>query len=164
MKNILTIILVAMFCLGSVETMAQDRTITRQSTPQPVRPTKEQQYQKDLKAGEKLFDQEKYADAKKHFVKMLPKYPKHKQEINDWIASCEMMLGDSAGTQVQAPQSQSSTSSASGFTNKTITVNGVSFKMVAVKGGTFTMGATSEQGSDALSNEEPTHSVTLSDY
>ena len=64
MKNILTIILVAMFCLGSVEAMAQDRTITRQSTPQPVRPTKEQQYQKDLKAGEKLFDQEKYADAK----------------------------------------------------------------------------------------------------
>ena len=41
-------LLVAMFCLGSVEAMAQDRTITRQSTPQPVRPTKEQQYQKDL--------------------------------------------------------------------------------------------------------------------
>ncbi|MDO5341223.1 MAG: SUMF1/EgtB/PvdO family nonheme iron enzyme [Bacteroidia bacterium] len=36
--------------------------------------------------------------------------------------------------------------------------------MVAVKGGTFTMGATSEQGSDAESDEEPTHSVTLDDY
>ena len=157
MKNILTIILVAMFCLGSVEAMAQDRTITRQSTPQPVRPTKEQQYQKDLKAGEKLFDQEKYADAKKHFVKMLPKYPKHKQEINDWIASCEMMLGDSAGdTEVQ--------SQTSGLADMNFSVNGVSFKMVAVKGGTFTMGATSEQGSDAYPDEKPTHSVTLSDY
>ena len=47
---------------------------------------------------------------------------------------------------------------------ETITVNGVSFKMVAVEGGTFTMGATSEQGSDAYSNESPTHSVTLSDF
>ena len=47
---------------------------------------------------------------------------------------------------------------------ETITVNGVSFKMVYVKGGTFTMGATSEQGNDASSNELPTHKVTLSDY
>ena len=47
---------------------------------------------------------------------------------------------------------------------ETITVNGVSFKMVAVGGGTFTMGATSEQGSDAYSDESPTHSVTLSDF
>ncbi|MBO5748376.1 MAG: formylglycine-generating enzyme family protein [Muribaculaceae bacterium] len=36
--------------------------------------------------------------------------------------------------------------------------------MVAVEGGTFTMGATSEQGSDAYSNEMPTHKVMLSDY
>ena len=48
--------------------------------------------------------------------------------------------------------------------NKTFTVNGVSFEMVAVKGGTFTMGATSEQGGDCEGDEKPTHSVTLSDY
>lgn len=46
----------------------------------------------------------------------------------------------------------------------TITANGVSFKMVRVQGGTFTMGATSEQGSDAYDNEKPTHNVTLSNY
>ena len=46
----------------------------------------------------------------------------------------------------------------------TYTVKGVSFTMVAVKGGTFTMGATSEQGSDAYSDESPTHQVTLSDF
>jgi formylglycine-generating enzyme required for sulfatase activity len=45
-----------------------------------------------------------------------------------------------------------------------IIVNGVSFNMIKVAGGTFTMGATSEQGSDADSYEKPTHSVTLSDY
>ena len=36
--------------------------------------------------------------------------------------------------------------------------------MVYVSGGTFTMGATSEQGSDVYDNEKPTHSVTLSSY
>ncbi len=46
----------------------------------------------------------------------------------------------------------------------TVTVNGVSFKMIKVKGGTFTMGATEEQGSDTYSDELPTHRVTLSDY
>ena len=45
-----------------------------------------------------------------------------------------------------------------------ITVNGVTFKMVVVEGGTFTMGATAEQGSDYYSNEKPTHQVTLSGY
>ena len=48
--------------------------------------------------------------------------------------------------------------------DRTFTVGGVTFKMIAVEGGTFTMGATSEQGSDAYDNEKPTHSVTLSSY
>ena len=47
---------------------------------------------------------------------------------------------------------------------ETITVNGVSFKMVAVEGGTFTMGATAEQGLDLMGEASPTHSVTLSDF
>ena len=45
-----------------------------------------------------------------------------------------------------------------------VMVNGVSFTMIKVEGGTFRMGATSEQGSDADSDEKPVHSVTLSDY
>lgn len=48
--------------------------------------------------------------------------------------------------------------------DRTFTVGGVTFKMIAVEGGTFTMGATSEQGSDADYWEKPTHSVTLSNY
>ena len=47
---------------------------------------------------------------------------------------------------------------------ETFTVEGVSFKMVTVEGGTFTMGATAEQGSDAYTNEKPTHQVTLSSF
>ncbi len=50
------------------------------------------------------------------------------------------------------------------LSNRTFTANGVSFTMVAVQGGTFTMGATSEQGSNAYDNEKPAHSVTLSSY
>ena len=44
------------------------------------------------------------------------------------------------------------------------TVNGVTFKMIQVDAGTFTMGATEEQGSDAYSDESPTHQVTLSSF
>ena len=46
----------------------------------------------------------------------------------------------------------------------TFRVKGVEFKMIKVEGGTFSMGATSEQGSDAYDSEKPVHSVTLSDY
>ncbi len=155
-KIIFSAVLIAILCLGAVDASAQYTTIRRggnnnteqqqqqqQQQRRQTTPTKEQQYQKDLKAGEALFDKEQYADAKKHFVKMLPKYPKHKQEINDWIASCEMMLDD-VNYGVQTTQTSSSTTSA--FADKTITVNGVSFKMIAVKGGTFTMGSRRPSG------------------
>ena len=47
------------------------------------------------------------------------------------------------------------------FPGQTFTANGVSFKMILVEGGTFTMGATDEDGEE---EEEPTHRVTLSSY
>jgi formylglycine-generating enzyme required for sulfatase activity len=65
---------------------------------------------------------------------------------------------------VSSSQSSHGSSTTSSNGNRTFTVNGVSFEMIAVKSGTFTMGATSEQGSDADSDERPTHSVALSDY
>ena len=65
-------------------------------------------------------------------------------------------------TRPQSQPAQGSSSSQGG--NKTFTANGVSFTMIYVQGGTFTMGATSEQGSDVESDEKPAHSVTLSSY
>jgi len=47
---------------------------------------------------------------------------------------------------------------------KTFKVNGVSFKMIKVQGGTFMMGASTEQATDAESDERPLHQVTLSTY
>ena len=43
-------------------------------------------------------------------------------------------------------------------------VKGVEYPMVYVSGGSFDMGATSEQGSDADSDEQTVHRVTLSSY
>ncbi|MBR5086669.1 MAG: SUMF1/EgtB/PvdO family nonheme iron enzyme [Muribaculaceae bacterium] len=47
---------------------------------------------------------------------------------------------------------------------ETITVDNVTFTMIKVEGGTFIMGATSEQGSDADDDEKPAHNVTLSTF
>lgn len=44
------------------------------------------------------------------------------------------------------------------------TVGDVTFVMVPVEGGSFMMGATSEQGSDANSRELPVHQVTVSSF
>ena len=68
---------------------------------------------------------------------------------------------------IEAQQSSSSSgTTGTTFSNQNIniTANGITFTMVAVQGGTFTMGATSEQGSDAGSSEKPAHRVTLSNY
>lgn len=43
-------------------------------------------------------------------------------------------------------------------------VNGVKFKMIAVEGGSFMMGATPGQGTDARENEKPAHKVTVDDF
>ena len=49
-------------------------------------------------------------------------------------------------------------------TNQRFIVNGVRFEMVVVPGGTFMMGATPEQLSQANSDEFPAHEVTLSKF
>ena len=44
------------------------------------------------------------------------------------------------------------------------TAGGINLPMIFVEGGTFKMGATEEQGSDADENEKPVHNVTVSSY
>ena len=50
------------------------------------------------------------------------------------------------------------------FGPQTFYLMGVPFTMIPVQGGTFTMGATEEQGTDATNYEKPAHQVTLSSY
>ena len=68
------------------------------------------------------------------------------------------------GTLKAIVASTPSTPNSPSSSKETFTVNGVSFTMVRVDGGTFTMGATEEQGSDAYDIEKPAHQVTLSSY
>ena len=76
----------------------------------------------------------------------------------DFIKTMEKMEVDDSDPNIPDPNPNT------GGT-QTFTVNGVSFTMVGVEGGTFTMGATSEQGtSDPYDHEYPTHSVTLSNF
>ena len=81
--------------------------------------------------------------------------PKNTDRYKETYQSLVNGLSEYVG---QAPQTVNSSK------NLTFTVDGVSFTMVYVPGGTFTMGATSEQGSDAWNDEKPTHSVMLSSY
>ena len=59
---------------------------------------------------------------------------------------------------------RNSTSHSSSTVSLSTELNKLINNMVYVSGGTFTMGGTSEQGSDADDSEKPTHSVTLSSY
>ena len=61
-------------------------------------------------------------------------------------------------------QRSNSNSAASSSANAKLNLKNLTANMVYVSGGTFTMGATSEQGSDAYDDENPTHSVTLSSF
>ncbi len=74
------------------------------------------------------------------------------------------LSGSLTAAATQQATTNTTTSSTSSGDNRTFTVKGVSFTMVYVEGGTFTMGATSEQGSETYSDEKPAHSVTLSSY
>ena len=92
-----------------------------------------------------------------------PKYTSDTRTVNiseNVNASIDAKLD--VAVEATPPQIQNRTSTAGG--SRTFTVGGVQFKMIAVEGGTFTMGATNEQGGDAYIDEEPTHSVTLSSY
>lgn len=78
------------------------------------------------------------------------------------IAACALMLCATFSA-CSDDDSQELGNPAPGAESLTITANGVSFVMVPVEGGTFTMGA-AEGESDAESNEQPAHQVTLSSY
>ena len=70
-------------------------------------------------------------------------------------------------TAIASPASSSSSPSSpssSSSSKEVFTVKGVSFTMIRVDGGTFRMGATDEQGSDAFDEEKPAHDVTLSTF
>jgi len=65
-------------------------------------------------------------------------------------------IGTNAKPGSQAPATNTSTTSTSGFV--------FDYPVVWVAGGTFTMGCTGEQGSDCYDDEKPSHSVTVGSF
>ncbi len=76
---------------------------------------------------------------------------------NDSVPS----VGEPTDTNPEPPQSAVLRYDAS---SNAIVYGSHSYKMVYVSGGTFTMGATAEQGDDAYDWEKPAHQVTLSGF
>lgn len=73
-------------------------------------------------------------------------YPDYEDKFKELVESVLMVLGRKhQNMQVESPECKS-------------------LNMILVKGGTFSMGATKEQGKDASDNERPVHEVTLSDF
>ena len=96
------------------------------------------------------------------------KRPKKKKQKTEKVVKKDHSKHNQSGKKPKAPNKQYSEEPrvSSSYTPevRTYYANGVSFQMVEVRGGTFTMGATAEQGSDVDSDEKPTHQVTLSSY
>ncbi|MDR3002360.1 MAG: formylglycine-generating enzyme family protein, partial [Fibromonadaceae bacterium] len=75
------------------------------------------------------------------------------------IANKLLGVADSKSMGGATPPSDGSRGSSAGFRD-----DKVGLDMIFVQGGTFTMGCTSEQGSDCWDDEKPAHNVTVSDY
>ena len=92
----------------------------------------------------------------------------HQTQIVDSVKMMTYQVSDADSVQVTAPQMPEMNSPQMVMRQapemETITVRGVSFNIVKVKGGTFTMGATEEQGEFAQENEFPAMEQTVDDY
>ena len=88
----------------------------------------------------------------------------------DYISTLTVKEGETASLTAtmkkqETPAIDGGSATANAAGNLSFTVKGVTFTMVKVEAGTFTMGATEEQGRDADSDEKPAHQVTLTkDY
>ena len=122
-------------------------------------------------AGGALFAQNADADCREMFEAAKNYYLKNGKEKGyerfKYVLFCGSEVVKREAEQWLAEQERKSATvpkTANNSEIETFMVNGVAFKMVKVAGGTFQMGATSEQGSDADSDEKPVHSVTIPDY
>ncbi|MBR5087175.1 MAG: SUMF1/EgtB/PvdO family nonheme iron enzyme [Muribaculaceae bacterium] len=107
---------------------------------------------------------EKKQKAKKKLKSEKKPKAKKKPKVKWILPACIVGLIVLVGAIWVATRSSSSVELIEVPGSQSFDVNGVKFTMVPVEGGTFMMGATAEQGSEALNAEKPAHSVTLSTY
>ena len=96
------------------------------------------------------------------------KRPKKKKQKTEKVVKKDHSKHNQSGKKPNPPKKQYSEEPrvSSSYTDDGImfSIGNVRFEMVRVEGGTFTMGATPEQGSYVDDDESPTHQVTLSSY
>ena len=114
-------------------------------------------YKEKYEAGVALYNKGDYSGAKAKFVAAKGCPMPNTAQADEWIKKCNAKL-------TPAPPKVSVSVLADADGNLIFFVGDVIFKMVKVQGGTFTMGCTSEQGSDCYDDEKPSHTVTLSTY
>jgi len=96
----------------------------------------------------------------------------HVAKINDpltakeiWKESFNINIGKTVNLTAQGTVTEVAPASTGGSgSSYTETASGLNIEMVFVQGGPFTMGCTSEQGSDCYDDEKSAHSVTVSNF
>ncbi len=142
--------------------------------PKP-RPAKVDAFKQMMDKGKDQYSKKDYKAALATFQAALVKFPAKQLEVQPWIDSCNMRLEEAARREreeaaraeaerrererLEAERRERERYEALPPVIKQLVAN-----MVRVEGGTFTMGATAEQGSNAADWEKPTHHVTLSTY
>lgn len=113
-----------------------------------------------------VFVQVQRANLKKSYIpgQVSPDIQAHRDSLADVLAELERQARAEEARQKAERERQAAEIRRNPTSNQTSCVGDVSFEMVYVQGGTFQMGATAEQGSDAYDDEKPVHSVTLSDF
>ena len=113
-----------------------------------------------------VFVQVQRANLKKSYIpgQVSPDIQAHRDSLADVLAELERQARAEEARQKAERERQAAEIRRNPTSNQTICVGDVSFEMVYVQGGTFQMGATAEQGSDAYGDEHPVHNVTLSDF
>ena len=116
-------------------------------------------YTNNMDKGNSAFSHGKYSEAKNYYSTAKQCAGGNPTEAYKKIAACDAKIK----AQKEAAEAKRKVEEEA-KNSQIITVNGVSFTMKRVEGGAFTMGCTSEQGSDCYSDEKPSHQVTVSDF
>ena len=136
--------------------------------PKP-RPAKVDAFKQMMDKGKDQYSKKDYKAALATFQAALAKFPAKQLEVQPWIDSCNMRLEEAARREreeaARRAREEAARREREETEKKQQIINRFVANMVRVESGTFTMGATAEQGSNAYSDDrEPTRQVTLSTY
>ena len=160
--------------------------VTSKPKPKPKpkpRPAKVDAFKQMMDKGKDQYSKKDYKAALATFQAALAKFPAKQLEVQPWIDSCNMRLEEAARREREEAEQRAREEAARAEAERRErerleaerrereryealppVIKQLVANMVRVEGGTFTMGATAEQGSDASYDEKPTHQVTLSTY